>query len=266
MSARVRPLADLLRALHRAWRVVRAFHRAVWHRGAGLHAACGSRRARWSGSARPRPSRRSRRSRAFAAHAAPAGIRRSRWTSTPVRHSCAARRCCSRCSRAFGRDLDRFPIAVLPACTARQAERGTVRRFGGGCLREVRYHCARSLAMSPPFAPRHRCSLLRVRARSLGLRRQRQAARGGDHRPESDAAGARTSLIPTVDIAPAKGWPDGAKPTPASGLDRDGARHGPRSSALAVTCCRTATCWSPRPTRRSGPSGKGIKDLRHEAW
>ena len=27
-----------------------------------------------------------------------------------------------------------------------------------------------------------------------------------------------TTLIPTVDIAPAKGWPDGVKPTPASGL------------------------------------------------
>ena len=26
------------------------------------------------------------------------------------------------------------------------------------------------------------------------------------------------TLIPTVDIAPAKGWPDGVKPTPASGL------------------------------------------------
>ena len=28
----------------------------------------------------------------------------------------------------------------------------------------------------------------------------------------------RTALIPTVNIAPAKGWPDGAKPSPASGL------------------------------------------------
>ena len=27
-----------------------------------------------------------------------------------------------------------------------------------------------------------------------------------------------TSLIPTVDIAPAKGWPEGVMPTPASGL------------------------------------------------
>jgi hypothetical protein len=57
------------------------------------------------------------------------------------------------------------------------------------------------------------------------------------------------TLIPTVHIAPAKGWAEGAKPAVAAGLTVV-----PFAKASSIragsTCCRTATSWSPKRTRR----------------
>ena len=70
----------------------------------------------------------------------------------------------------------------------------------------------------------------------------------------------RTSLIPTVKVSEAKGWP-----RPASIRPPCRARPSPRSRTgstirAGCTCCRTATCSSPRRTRRAGPDdAKGIK-------
>ena len=68
----------------------------------------------------------------------------------------------------------------------------------------------------------------------------------------------QSSLVPTVNIAPATSWPQGSKPTAASGLDvaafATGLDH-PRW----LTCCPTATCWSRRPTRRPSQQTTGIK-------
>ena len=65
--------------------------------------------------------------------------------------------------------------------------------------------------------------------------------------------------IPTVNIAPAKGW--AAMQTPAAAAGFAVASSPPISIIRAgSTCCRTATCWSPKPTRRRTPEdGKGIK-------
>ena len=78
--------------------------------------------------------------------------------------------------------------------------------------------------------------------------------------PTPDAAGAGDDAHPDDRLARGVGWPAGAKPTPRKGLTVDGVRHRPRPSALALRAARTATCSSPRPMRRRGPtSGKGIK-------
>ena len=60
------------------------------------------------------------------------------------------------------------------------------------------------------------------------------------------------TLIPTVYIAPAKGWPEGAKPVAAQGTSVAAFAAGSTIRA-GSTCCPTATCWSPRPTRRRSP-------------
>ena len=68
------------------------------------------------------------------------------------------------------------------------------------------------------------------------------------------------SVLPTVNIAPAKGWRGRRQADRGRGLAVTAFATGSRSSALALLCCRTATCWSPRPTRRERPEeGKGIK-------
>ena len=68
------------------------------------------------------------------------------------------------------------------------------------------------------------------------------------------------TLIPTVNIAPAIGWPAGA--TPHRGARHAGGRvrRGPGPPALAAMCCPTAMCWWPKPMRRPSPkTRKGIK-------
>ena len=63
-------------------------------------------------------------------------------------------------------------------------------------------------------------------------------------------------LIPTVNIAPAQGWPEGVMPTPMPGLAVT-----PFATGLAhprwFMCCPTATCWWLKPMRR--PSRKMAK-------
>jgi glucose/arabinose dehydrogenase len=73
--------------------------------------------------------------------------------------------------------------------------------------------------MSPPSRPTRTILLLCVSALVLS------ACGDSAKLPEDATIGPnptlpepRTSLIPTVDIAPAKGWPDGTTPAPASGL------------------------------------------------
>jgi glucose/arabinose dehydrogenase len=73
---------------------------------------------------------------------------------------------------------------------------------------------------------------------------------GTGPRPELPAP--NKTLIPTVHIAPAKGWAEGAKPTVAAGLTVVPFAKG-LSHPRWLSCCRTATCWSPRPMRRRSP-------------
>ena len=66
------------------------------------------------------------------------------------------------------------------------------------------------------------------------------------------------ALIPTVKVADAVGWAEGQTPTPAPGL---AVAPSPPASTIRAgsTCCPTATCWWPRPTRRRKPDeGKGV--------
>ena len=75
---------------------------------------------------------------------------------------------------------------------------------------------------------------------------------GADTGPNPTLPEPNTTLIPTVKIAPAKGWPAGVTPKAAAGHARE-PRSPPACSIRAgCTCCRTATCWSPRPLRPSG--------------
>ena len=86
-----------------------------------------------------------------------------------------------------------------------------------------------------------------------GLRRV-GAFDGGRRHGHATPSPARTesrSLIPVVDIAPAVGWSNGG--APRRGRRARGRR---RSRAISIiragcTCCRTATCSSPKRTRRS---------------
>ena len=64
--------------------------------------------------------------------------------------------------------------------------------------------------------------------------------------PESKA-------IPTVNVAPAKGWSGDQKPSAAAGLRGVELREPISIIRAGSTCCRTATCSSRRPTRRSVP-------------
>ena len=63
----------------------------------------------------------------------------------------------------------------------------------------------------------------------------------------------------------AKGWAAGEKPTAAAGLH--GRSASPTGSTIRAgsTCCPTATCWSPRPTRRPSRGRQGHQGLGHEA-
>jgi len=61
------------------------------------------------------------------------------------------------------------------------------------------------------------------------------------------------SAVPTVNIAPAKGWPAGMAPTGAAGTASPPSRAGSTIRA-GCTCCPTATSWSPRPTLRRSPT------------
>ena len=56
----------------------------------------------------------------------------------------------------------------------------------------------------------------RIRARRL--RRHGAIASGSGNGSPSAAAPAQESLIPVLNIAPAKGWPPGGKPVPGAGL------------------------------------------------
>lgn len=59
-------------------------------------------------------------------------------------------------------------------------------------------------------------SLLLLNLASCGETALLPAEKGFGHQPELPSP--RTTLIPTVHIAPAKGWPTGEKPLPASGF------------------------------------------------
>lgn len=63
----------------------------------------------------------------------------------------------------------------------------------------------------------------------------------------------RSSLIPTVDIAPAIGWPAQGKPTAAAGFVVNAFANGldhPRT----VYVLPTEMCWSRKPTHRPSPT------------
>ena len=62
------------------------------------------------------------------------------------------------------------------------------------------------------------------------------------------------TLIPTVNVAPAVGWPVGAAPVAAHG--HDASPCSPRGWIIRAgsMSCRTATCWWPRPMRRLAPT------------
>ena len=74
------------------------------------------------------------------------------------------------------------------------------------------------------------------------------------------------SLLPTVHIAPAKGWPEGAKPRSAEGTTVVRFAEGPRSPALALRAAqrRRAGRRDQRPPKPD--DGKGIKGwfMKHD--
>ena len=72
-----------------------------------------------------------------------------------------------------------------------------------------------------------------------------------------------TTLLPTVNVAPAKGWSPGEAPVPAAGL---------KVAAFATDLahprwlygCRTAMCWSPKRTRRPARGSARDQGCGHE--
>ena len=90
-----------------------------------------------------------------------------------------------------------------------------------------------------------------------------QAAQG----PNPSLPAPNERLIPTVNIAPATGWPQGETPEAAEGLAVTRLRQRASIIRAGSMCCRTATCWSPRPMRRrSRKTAKRHQRLDHEAW
>ena len=109
-------------------------------------------------------------------------------------------------------------------------------------------------------------SSLRVGARAGGVRVAEHADdRCGQRYRAAAAERAVVDSIPTVHVATAKGWPPGAKPTPASGLAVNCVRGRSRASALALCAAewrrarRRNRCAA--ETRRS----QGHQGLGHEA-
>ena len=67
----------------------------------------------------------------------------------------------------------------------------------------------------------------------------------------------KKSLMPTVNIAPAAPWAEGAKPTAAAGFTVTRLRDGSRSSALAPTAAeRRRACRRDQRARRSPTEGR----------
>ena len=71
--------------------------------------------------------------------------------------------------------------------------------------------------------------------------------------------------LPTVNIAPAAGWRPKETPTPAEGLRCQALCARGSTIRAGSTCCPTATCWSPRPTRRPARGRPRAQGLGHEA-
>ena len=82
--------------------------------------------------------------------------------------------------------------------------------------------------------------------------------------PDPELPAPAKSLLPTVNIAGAIGWPAGKTPRrpPASR-----SRRSPPGSTIRAgsTCCQTATCWWPRPTRRRDRRRQRPQGLGDEA-
>ena len=74
------------------------------------------------------------------------------------------------------------------------------------------------------------------------------------------------ALIPSIEVAKAKGWPAGMAPIPAPGLQVAAFAQGWTIRA-GCTCCPTATCWWRRRTRRRNGRGRAKRHqgLCHEA-
>jgi hypothetical protein len=76
--------------------------------------------------------------------------------------------------------------------------------------------------------------------------------------PDPQLPPPKKTLIPTLNIAPAVHWAAGEAPTPAPGLRVVAFATGSTIRA-GCTCCPTATCWWPRPTRPTPGRGKGLR-------
>ena len=256
MSAARRPLADLLRlfvppALWFAHFVV------LYGAEALICTPPAAARATFDLGRRDRDGRGTRGAGLVRGHAAPAPPRIAR-TSTPVRHSCAAWRCCWLCSAALG---------VIWTAVPGRGSSGVrkSRRLNGGtdgaCGPLRSGSLIPELVHDPRIAPFTRTARLLRRACSLRLRRQRQAAGGGERRAGPDPAAAGDLTDPDRRYRAREGLARGRDADARRRTDRDGLGQRSRSSALALSCCRTATCWSPRPTRRSGPSARASKTV-----
>ena len=77
--------------------------------------------------------------------------------------------------------------------------------------------------------------------------------------PEPKLPEPKTSLFPTVNIAPAQGWPSGVMPTPAEGLK---VKHLLKdlSTHVGFMCYQMVMCWwLKRMLRLNLKTAKGLK-------
>jgi len=73
------------------------------------------------------------------------------------------------------------------------------------------------------------------------------------------------SLLPTLHVAKAIGWPSGAKPVAASGTTVNALARG-LDHPRWLYVCPTAMFWSPSPTRRRNPTTRRESAARCTNW
>ena len=126
-------------------------------------------------------------------------------------------------------------------------------RVGGTAGKPARCSAGYPAYSGAQHATRHPSRAIHRRASAVGLRRPRQACGRARHGPRSRAAAAGPLAAADDQDRRGRALASGRDPCGRTRTFRGRLRAGASIIPAGSTCCRTATCSSPRPTRPSGP-------------